>query len=136
MQGCEKERKARGLLEEVCNEFAMEIGEDKINKVIADPETSLRSRRATPYMMEMREVELVRQTASSVEGSKKVKTTEEDMDESSRIFVCVKFRDQLWRLVGSFEASGKKQVRFWARTRPTQIPSCTTSMDICRDCNA
>ncbi|XP_030929796.1 uncharacterized protein LOC115955688 [Quercus lobata] len=118
MQDYEKERKARELIEEVCDELAKEIGEDKaevealkresmklreevederrmlqmaevwreervqmklvdakvaleqkysqMSKLAADLETFLRSRCATPDVKEMRDIELLRQAAASV----------------------------------------------------------------------
>ncbi|KAJ0044624.1 hypothetical protein Pint_04147 [Pistacia integerrima] len=90
----EKERKARELIEEVCDELAKEIGEDKsevealkrdsmklreeaederkmlqmaeMNKLVADLETFLRSRSATPDVKELKEAEILRQAAASM----------------------------------------------------------------------
>lgn len=118
MQDYEKERKGRELIEEVCDELAKEIGEDKaevealkresmklreeveeerrmlqmaevwreervqmklvdakvaleqkhsqMSKLVADLDTFLRSRSASPDVKEMREAELLRQAAASV----------------------------------------------------------------------
>ncbi|KAL5802478.1 hypothetical protein ACOSQ4_030783 [Xanthoceras sorbifolium] len=118
MQDYDKQRKARELIEEVCDELAKEIGEDKaevealkresmklreevederkmlqmaevwreervqmklvdakvalevkysqMNKLVAELETFLRSRSATPDVKEMREAELLRQAVASV----------------------------------------------------------------------
>nr|GMD53202.1 stress response protein NST1-like [Ipomoea batatas] len=79
MQDYEKERKARDLIEEVCDELAKEIGEDKAEvelmkregcyrwlRLIADLESFLSSRGATPDMEEMKKVEHLRQLVAAV----------------------------------------------------------------------
>ncbi|KAL5735936.1 hypothetical protein ACOSQ2_030724 [Xanthoceras sorbifolium] len=92
MQDCDKERKARELIEEACDELAkkiwggqgriwreervqmkladakvaVEVKYSQMNKLVAELQTFLRSRSANPDVKEMREAELLRQAVASV----------------------------------------------------------------------
>ncbi|TXG67783.1 hypothetical protein EZV62_009058 [Acer yangbiense] len=119
MQDYDKERKARELIEEVCDELAKEIGEDKAEvealkresmklreeledkrKMLqmaevcrAELETFLRSSSATPYVKEMREAESLRQAVASlnVEGIKEFTYDPPNPDDIFAVFEDVNF---------------------------------------------